>query len=423
MDSRAIRIEWTTMAEIYDKITSEQKMILEALQIYFGKKENISEEFFDAVDYDQLILEMKRQGIYIVVVDVLRKQKDRIPQKIWNELERKYFVGVSKNTKQAINEADLFRTMEEAGKDYVVIKGVAAGEYYHQVEERLSGDCDFLIRERDKEELHSFLLKDGYRDLDLNNGVHEVFSKDKFRYEMHEEIPGIPFGEPGEKIRGFMKNIFENSHQIQAFDQTFRTPDAAYHFVIIILHMVHHMMNEGIGLRHLMDLACFIEKTETESFWQDQILPLMKDVGLLSFVKGMACACQVTFKIDLPEFLQGTEESLGEQIMKDLLDSGDFGEKNRMRAQSGMMISQHGKRGTNHGKIINLAYFLHDTTVTVYPIVKKIKVLHPVLDVYRGIKYLGKAATGKSRHLLKAGKYVEERKEVYEHLHIFEVEK
>ena len=87
-----------------------------------------------------------------------------------------------------------------------------------------------------------------------------------------------------------------------------------------------------------------------------------------------------------------------------------------------MMISEHGKDGVGHGSLHNLYKTLHNSTESVYPIVKKIKILHPVLDTWRAGLYLCRRAVGKRPSLLRMAPLAQERRSIYEQLEIFETE-
>ena len=87
-----------------------------------------------------------------------------------------------------------------------------------------------------------------------------------------------------------------------------------------------------------------------------------------------------------------------------------------------MMVSEHGKSGTKHGKVANLYFTLHRATPVIFPIVKKVPILYPFLDCYRALLYLVRTVKGERSSLIKLIPAAKERKSVYERLHLFEIE-
>lgn len=108
--------------------------------------------------------------------------------------------------------------------------------------------------------------------------------------------------------------------------------------------------------------------------------------------------------------------------MKDILTGGNFGRKDNVRAKSGMMISEHGKSGTSRGKLSNLFWTLHHSTPTMFPVVKKCPLLYPILDSYRALLYLVRTAKGERSSLIKLIPMANQRKNLYDRLHIFETD-
>ena len=106
--------------------------------------------------------------------------------------------------------------------------------------------------------------------------------------------------------------------------------------------------------------------------------------------------------------------------MEDILTGGNFGEFDKSRAGSGMMISEHGKGGTKNSKAYNLFRALHSSMHIVYPVLYKAPYLYPFIFVWRIIKYLFKMLKGERPSLIAAAVKADERKELYDRLKIFE---
>ena len=163
------------------------------------------------------------------------------------------------------------------------------------------------------------------------------------------------------------------------------------------------------------------QKTESMPFWAE-LLNLFEKIGILTYAKVVTKISSMYFHINCPEWAESADEELCKDVMEDILIGGNFGRKDRARAKSGMMISEHGKSGTSRGKFTNLFWTLHHSTAAAFPIVKKCPLLYPIFDSYRALLYLVKIAKGERNSLVKLVPMANQRKSVYDRLHLFETD-
>ena len=303
---------------------------------------------------------------------------------------------------------------------FFILKGMAAASYYPKPHERILGDIDFLIHPSHKHQVTQLLEKNGYQDWNSEHICHVVFKKDYARLEMHYELSGIPYGTPGKIIREFLQDALEHRHMAVFDAWKFPAPNDLYHGIVLLLHMQHHMLGEGLGLRHLCDWACYIQKTYEKAFW-NVMLDLLERIGLLVYAKVMTKTSSLYLGTICPDWANNIENTLCHEILSDILTGGNFGRKNPARSKSGIMISEHGKSGTRHGKILNLFHVLRHTTAVKYPVVKKCPLLSPFLWFWRVFLYIKKVLSGQQTSLFKIAAFAEGRKNIYKKLHIFEI--
>ena len=184
--------------------------------------------------------------------------------------------------------------------------------------------------------------------------------------------------------------------------------------------MQHHMLSEGIGFRHLCDLAVYLKSTYNAFFWKDLLIPFLKEIGLYKYVSAMAKTCSVYLGAPMVDGLECEDLALVDEIILDIFKGGTFGTKDEERKKSGMLISEHGKAGTKHGSLYNLAHGLHVAVITQNKIVKKVWILYPFIYCYRAFRFLFLTMIGKKPKLSKMRESAKERKSVYEKLKVFE---
>lgn len=397
--------------------TLEQRVLIELLAGEISGKAELCESELKTVDWTEVLKEAKAQAVPLMAAEAAVNYREYIPNyKDWENIAA---ASHAENVRTAYNEQRLDELMK--GHRFLILKGMAAASYYPKPRERSLGDIDFLIDPSHREEIEELLSKNGYKNWNKDHICHVVFTKGNAHLEMHFEIAGIPYGKPGETVREFMTDAVKHSVTAEFDGWSFPAPKDIYHGLIILLHMQHHMLGEGLGLRHICDWACFLQKTEDEPFW-NELLDLFEKIGILTYAKVVSKISAMYFHINCPKWAEDADEELCRDVMNDVLTDGNFGRKDELRAKSGMMISEYGKSGTSRGKVSNLFWTLHHSTPAVYPIVKKHPLLYPIFDSYRALLYLVKTAKGERKSLTKLVPAANQRKSVYDRLHLFELE-
>lgn len=391
------------------ELTPEQEALFALLR---NEKKSIAGD----IDWDKVRLEAVKQSVFLLASDSLS-----LPEKVkreWSKESAKYAAGNLRSF-HAITEMD--RVMREGEYRYVILKGLAAAAYYPNYYNRILGDVDFLIDQKQRHFVEAALEAEGYKKWNTEHICHVVFRKEYQDLEMHFQIAGIPHGTQGEIVRQYMRDVLIHTLPYEVKGKVFELPLPKFHGLIMLLHMQHHMLAEGIGLRHLMDWCCFVDKTKDEIFWEKDLLPVLKQIGLLKYAQVMTKVGVIYLGTDEPDWCRDADESLCDEVMRDILSSGNFGMKNEARAASGMMIAYYGKDGANRSMIYNLWTTMLRGVRGYHPILKKYPVLYPVFILEFVAKRIYRVVIGERVSLYESSKYVDERKSVYDKLELFEV--
>lgn len=302
--------------------------------------------------------------------------------------------------------------LTQNGIKYIILKGTASAYYYPDPEKRQLGDIDFLVEGEDLEKAEKLLLDEGFlKSLD-GHSHHTLFQKADAELEMHHKVAGLPDGKVGETFTQFLKGAAE-----KFTDEGFHNPSPEIHGAVILLHTIHHMTLDGLGLRHLLDFAYFVDKTANEPFWEESLLPLLRESGTMDFAAAIVKTGAKYLKTACPDWALRVPDSLCDDIIFDIMSLGSFGRKNEERSAAGRMTAKGGKKG----KFSSTVHTLHSTMYTTCPILKKAPILYPFCFVYRVIKYLVLSIFGKKKSILKISAEADARNKIYDQLHIFEV--
>ena len=394
-------------------MTDSQKNLIVLLNL------NFNGQMPENIDFKAVVNEAFKQSVLLMVYD---KFNDTNAPFLENapKLQEVVYSLMTKNNRANKAQQELANMLENEGFEYVIIKGEAAARYYPNPSLRSLGDVDFLINPKDKEKIDALLKQNGFSSSHEDHICHVVYKKGKKHLEMHFEVAGIPNGEKGEKVREFLKETVDRPIIRETEYGRFSAPDHQHHAVILLLHMQHHMLSEGIGLRHLLDWGYFVNETAQLPFWEESVNPFLKEIGLFTYACVMTKTCSIFFGSACPNWVKDAPNDVCEEILEDILSGGNFGKKDTVRKASGLMVSNRGKDGTTHKKSYYLLKTLSASVHETHPVTKKHKILFPVFFVYKAARHLVLIALGKRVSFSKSIPQATKRKQLYDKLHIFE---
>ncbi len=367
-------------------------------------------------DWPALFADAAVQAVPLLALEGAAAHKEAIDPALYNAYRQGAYKRMVKNQQVDRAQAALVALLAREKAPYVILKGRAAAAYYPDPSLRALGDVDFLVDPADTQRLSACLEQEGYTKYLENHVCHLVFRRPGAHLEMHFEPAGIPHGAAGDKARAFFQPAVHRPEDRGAF----LAPAPLYHGAILLLHMQHHMVGEGLGLRHLCDWACYVAKTHTADFWTAELIPFLKSIGLFTYMNIMTAVCVSYLAIPAPQWLEPVEPALCQEVIRDVLQSGNFGRKDDKRSASAVMVSNHGKDGTGRSKTYYLYHALHSSTLQKYPLAQKSKVVAFLLDSGRAIRYMARAAVGKRYSPLALMPEAEKRRRLYREFHLFE---
>lgn len=374
------------------------------------------------VNWKAVAREAYAQAVPLLFFNGITHLQEQIPEEIWNRSFTLARRGTARNIRTAFTQQDLAEIMEKGGFPYVILKGEAAAEYYPVPELRQLGDVDFITPPAYMEKTAALLQERGFVYSENISEHHHCLFRNKERLEMHVEIAGMPKGEQAGLIQSFLETLYTDRRYIAREGNGFYAPSHAHHGLILLLHMQHHMVDGGLGLRHLMDWACFVQKTADEDFWQTQLLPLLEKIGLKYYAAVVTKMCAIYLQTACPVWADDGEEELCRELMEDLFAAGNFGRKDQERMRAGNMLPEYGQADSQKGKLAKLTDTLRQSSVRIKPELKNKPVRLFFYMVYRVFRYVALFCSGKRANLLKAASYADERRSVYEKLRMFETE-
>ena len=109
-------------------------------------------------------------------------------------------------------------------------------------------------------------------------------------------------------------------------------PTEEFNLIFQLTHIFSHLMNEGIGLRQLLDYYFVISMLSVNSEMLTSLQKELKELGLWKFAGGIMYIMQEVFGKPASRLIVPPNEKYGKFVLNEVLEAGNFGkhdERNR----------------------------------------------------------------------------------------------
>ncbi|MBO4263635.1 MAG: nucleotidyltransferase family protein [Bacteroidales bacterium] len=301
-----------------------QNRFFELLDISAGLREDFTEPPRDAETWEDLYAQARKQsllGITFEGVDRLHARR-RLPLRIYAKWAMAAEKITERNRLQLEQCRRLYADFSRDGFRTCVLKGQGVGALYPNPLLRQSGDVDLWV-EGSRDGIVRYLKarcpvrKIVYHHLDAD-----------FAGASHVEVHFTPswmnaWGRNRRLQRYFAaKAPGQFAHYDEALG--FCVPTPAFNAVYILLHIYRHVLEEGVGLRQLLDYAYVLQSLPPEE--RDAVRADLRSLSLASFSGAVAYVLQQIFHVPQDCFLFPPDGRSGRFLLEEVLLSGNFGQ-------------------------------------------------------------------------------------------------
>ncbi len=314
------------------------------------------------------------QTIAAVVFDSLPQGISEVDKKTY-ELWKNYSLAVvCANEYNCRDSVELASLLQQNEVTYCIIKGCVSAKYYPKPFLRQMGDIDFLVESDKFEEIKNILISNGYVSEESKHDIHETFQRNEMVYEMHRSLTRLPKGK--EYLNNHIEDAIYQTEKVQLEQGFVMGSNALYHGIMMLLHMQRHLTDgSGVGLRHLIDWAVFVNHFDN-STWLSVFKERISKLKLWEFAKIISKSAQLYLGMPGKEWFEDSDCSIAEELIYDILRVGNFGCKD---AQD--MYQQQVFSNPEYSNNSMLVRFFRSSVERMYrwkPIFKKHKILLPI---------------------------------------------
>ena len=303
------------------------ELLFELIQVAVGQKDCLS-RIPTEDEWRQLFEEATRQALVGVLLSGIEKLNDKNgavkpPRILFCE-----WYGTASQIEEAnktLNDAavQLSSIFRNGGIRCCVLKGQGMAMLYPKPLRRQSGDIDLWV-EGSREHTLSFLERNN-----LGIGKVVIHHTDTHIIEgVDTEIHFLPM---------WLYNPFYNRHlqafykrkgdeQFSHFDSQigFCYPTCEFNGVHILVHCFHHLLDEGIGLRQVIDYYYVLKRLTAEE--RKEVFANIAKIGCKKFAGAMMYVLAEICALDHSLMICEPDAKRGKRFLNEIMMTGNFGQ-------------------------------------------------------------------------------------------------
>lgn len=204
-----------------------------------------------------VLAEAEKQAVTPMVFQTLAEAGVKLPSEVVFQQ-----VGIQQQVAQRnafINEQviSLTQLFHKYNVDYAIAKGQVAASYYSVPKFRQSGDVDFFCDETNYLKAVEALQKEWGVNIKSGNGkFHDAFDYKGVSFEMHHTLTHFYNTNKDNYWKTILSEAPRHSVNINGCDVSTLHP--TIHSLYIFLHLYHHLLELGVGLRQFCDWAMIL---------------------------------------------------------------------------------------------------------------------------------------------------------------------
>ena len=158
----------------------------------------------------------------------------------------------------------------------------------------------------------------------------------------------------------------------------------------MLLHIVKHI-DDGLGLRQLCDWMGFVKNELNNEVWNNEFQPVLKKAGLENLACVVTKLCKIYLGLsDEISWCDDADEKTCDELMRYVMDCGNFGKKNDSNIRNTMILGH-----TNDRNIFSLIANFQRAGCDRWKAAQRFKVLRCLAWAYIPVMYLARLIGGK----------------------------
>ena len=294
----------------------------ELILISLGKHDKFSRRLTDA-DWASLYVEAQRQSLVGVLLTGVEKAIASGENKP-NILMAWIAKGLALENRNRLLNArckEITDVFNDLGLRSCVLKGQGVAMLYPNPLRRQCGDIDLWV-EGNRDDIYK-TLKARWKvgETVIHHAEVEIFKDTPTEIHFVPSFTYSPF--LYRRYKRFFKRWADRQFDNYMESVGFACPTTDFNAVYSLMHIFHHVLHEGIGLRQLLDYYYILKSLDKEQ--RLQVFEEMRHLELAKFVEAVMYLEQQMFGLEPEFFLCKPNERLGKLLLAEIELAGNFG--------------------------------------------------------------------------------------------------
>lgn len=318
-------------------------MLLEALSSHLHQRPILWKEPIEEEIWNDLFVLAQRQGIFPMIYETVFtcpafESVDPEKKALWKKEAKRQIIGQMKRTEEL---KSLYQRLNKEKDAPLIVKGILCRELYPVPEARISNDEDFLIPWERFSIIDQKLQQLGMSSLLNEERVRNAFEvtyqnkRGELIIELHKSLFSKDSDAYGDYNLAFQQ-IYERSITVQIDGILFQTLGYTDHMAYLIAHAGKHFLHSGVGIRQVCDILLFAKTYEDKISW-DEVYETCEALHICSFAAAIfeIGTQYLDLKLIRPYELEQWKSFVDpKDLLKDILESGAFGDSSMARKHS-----------------------------------------------------------------------------------------
>ena len=306
----------------------QQKIFFDFLRFCIGSESEIPSSLKEA-DWKELYAIAKKQCLVGVLFDGIKKlPAEQVGMKMgllfqWIAKNRMLEKANVRLNDAAIQVSEWFR---KKGFRTCILKGQGNALMYPNPYSRTPGDIDIWVEGGDKRVI-SFVRSISPHEKACYHHI-EFPSYKGVEVEVHYRPSFLLCFWHNRKLQNFYERMKEEqfSHRVMLGKQgEIAIPTAEFNLIFQLTHIYAHLMNEGIGLRQLLDYY-YVLISDDLLLIRDRVQKELKHLGLWKFAQAVMFMMKEVFGLSEDRMIAPMDEKEGRFLLDEIMRGGNFGQ-------------------------------------------------------------------------------------------------
>lgn len=224
--------------------------------------------------------------------------------------------------------------------DICVVKGQVVGTCYPNPIVRQSGDIDFWVRPNNIDKCEAFIKKSLYCEIHRSEAEkHVEFQWEGIQFEVHNTLASFSNGKNQRYFDGIIES--DTLFAVEINGNEVLTLSPTINALYIFIHLFHHMIDTGVGLRQFCDWMMWLHRYK-EDINRKALIVHLRALELEKPYRVLGAILIEDLGLPEEEFplaISDKDRKRSRKVLKDVIEMGNFGHNKSQVCRLGVLHS------------------------------------------------------------------------------------